>query len=112
MRQPPVSLDAHVSINDEAECHNLAGHAEIRNMATGAHFILNEATARIFTVIQDQGGSLRAAFEALREESEVAPEVLEADLLQLVTELRENGLVTVAQVSGEQISAMAAARKV
>jgi hypothetical protein len=91
-----VSLDSDVAINDEAVSRELDGEAVILNLTSGTYFGLNAAGTRIWALIQEHR-SLREVFEVMRNEYEVSPEVLERDLLHLVEQLREKGLVNVSQ---------------
>jgi hypothetical protein len=95
-RLTDVSLDSDVAINDEAVSRELDGEAVILNLTSGTYFGLNAAGTRIWALIQEHK-SLREVFEVMRKEYEVSPEVLERDLLHLVEQLREKGLVNVSQ---------------
>ena len=95
------SLDCVATINNEnVVSRELEGEAVILNLESGVYFGLNEVGARIWALIQ-QYGSLRKVLEAMQQEYEVAPQVLENDLLQLIEQLQARGLVTLSQ-SGDQ----------
>jgi hypothetical protein len=91
------SLDWFATINAEiVVSRELEGEAVILNLESGVYFGLNEVGARIWALIQ-QYGSLRKVLETIQEEYEVAPQVLESDLLQLVGQLHARGLVNLTQ---------------
>ena len=91
------SLDWFATINAEiVVSRELEGEAVILNLESGVYFGLNEVGARIWALIQ-QYGSLRKVLETIQEEYEVAPQVLESDLLQLVEQLQARGLVNLTQ---------------
>lgn len=73
---------------------DLAGEAVILNLKSGVYFGLNEVGARIWTLIQ-QPQSLRDLRDALLAEYDVAPEVCDRDLLQLIQELKAADLIEV-----------------
>ncbi len=91
------SLDCVATINSEnVVSRELEGEAVILNLESGVYFGLNEVGTRIWTMIQ-QYGSLRKVLEAVQQEYEVAPQVLEKDLLELIDQLQARGLVKLSQ---------------
>ena len=93
------SLDYVATINNEnVVSRELEGEAVILNLESGVYFGLNEVGTRIWALIQ-QHGSLRKVLEAALQEYEVAPQVLENDLLQLIEQLQARGLVILSQPS-------------
>ena len=95
-RPTAITLQSVVTINDDAVSRDLDGEAVILNLGSGTYFGLNGVGTRIWALIQGHK-SLGRVFEALQEEYEVPPELLERDLLELVEQLREKGLVNVSQ---------------
>jgi hypothetical protein len=86
----PLSLPAHVSFSVVGE------DAFLLNTRNSKYYLL--AGSRRAPVDSAQPGiNLRAAHQTLLDEYEVAPEELERDLLELLTDLLENGLVEVAE---------------
>lgn len=73
---------------------DLAGEAVILNMKSGIYFGLNEVGARIWALIQ-QPKSVRELRETLLAEYEVAPEVCDRDLVQLLQDLKTADLIEV-----------------
>jgi hypothetical protein len=91
------SMDCVATINNEnVVSRDLEGEAVILNLESGVYFGLNGVGTRIWALIQEYG-SLRKVFEAMQQEYEVAPQVLESDLLQLIEQLQARGLVNLSQ---------------
>ena len=88
------ALDTFVRIDPDAVFRELDGEAVILDLETGLYFGLNEVGARIWQLI-DAHGDLRQVFEILRKEFDVADAQLQHDLVTLVEQLREKGLVRV-----------------
>ncbi len=93
-----LTLAAVVTINPDVAFRELDGELVILNLETGTYFGLDEVGARAWRLIGDHG-SLGDVFEALRSEYQVAPPVLEHDLLELVDQLCAKGLTCVAPTS-------------
>jgi Coenzyme PQQ synthesis protein D (PqqD) len=91
-----VTLRSSVAICKDVVFRELQGEAIILNLNTGVYFGLNEVGSRMWTLIQ-QHASLARVFDAIQEEYEVTPEILEADLLNLVSNLQNKGLVSVSE---------------
>jgi hypothetical protein len=73
---------------------NLAEEAVLLNLDSEAYFGLNEMGTRMFTVLQEQN-SIAEAHQQLLAEYDIDPESLKTDLLKLIEQLVEQGLVTV-----------------
>ena len=89
-----ISLESNVAISDDVVSRDLEGEAVILNLESGTYFGLDKVGTRIWSLLQEDG-SLRRAFETIRQEYDVAPEIFERDLLRLVEDLRTKGLVSV-----------------
>lgn len=88
-----LSLESSATINgDNVVSRDLDGEAVILNLESGVYFGLNDAGSRIWALIQEHK-SLRKVLEVMEREYEAAPDVLQADLLKLVGQLHEHGLV-------------------
>ena len=94
MKGDQISLDDFITINQDVIFRDLDGEAVILNIETSVYFGLNEVGTRIWNLVH-QHGSLQKVCEIMGEEYEVAPEVLERDLLQLVGLLCAKGLASV-----------------
>jgi hypothetical protein len=71
------------------------GDAVLLNTRTNKYFALTEVGARFWTLFKE-GKNLQETCQALVEEYEVEPAELEQDILELVGQLMENGLVELA----------------
>lgn len=87
-----IRLQDWVTIAPDVVFRDLDGEAVVLNLQTGMYFGLNEVGTRMWTLIAEDG-RLQRVFDALREEYDVSPDVLEADLLELVRQLQAKGLV-------------------
>jgi hypothetical protein len=65
------------------------------DLESGVYFGLDEVGTRVWTLLLERG-TPAAVCDALREEFEVDPGVLAGDVLRLVGELQQNGLVRAA----------------
>jgi hypothetical protein len=84
----PISLDHTFTLSKDAVFRDLDGEAVILNLQSGTYFGLNAVGAHIWQLIERHGG-LRAVFDDLCREYDAAPEMLESDLLALVSRLQE-----------------------
>ena len=89
-----ILLQDSFAISGDAIFRELDGEAVILNLDTGIYFGLNTTGTRIWNLIAEQG-SLQKVLEAMAEEYEAPPNSLESDILQLVGQLCEKGLVRV-----------------
>jgi coenzyme PQQ synthesis protein D (PqqD) len=90
----PISLDSRVAIHEDAVFRELDGEAVILHLDAGMYFGLDSVGTRLWQLIEAHG-SLRPVLEAALTEFDVAPDVLEHDLLDLVSALSEKRLVVV-----------------
>ncbi len=70
--------------------------AVLLNMQTNQYYLLDEVGARLWGLLRD-GKSLRESYQTLLEEYEVDPAQLEQDVLELLENLKEQGLVEILQ---------------
>lgn len=94
---PPVTIDSHISFDADAVFRELDGEAVVLSLRTGLYFGLNEVGTRVWQLIE-QHRDLRQVFDALRAEFEVGDDRLLRDLVALVEQLRDKGLVHVESV--------------
>jgi len=92
-----VSLEDSITSGEHVVFRELAGEAVILNLETSIYFGLNEVGTRIWNLIH-QHGSFRNVFQIMLKEYDVASEVIEGDLFQMVGELRAKGLVSVSRL--------------
>ena len=78
---------------DQVSC-DLSGESAILNLKAGIYYGLNDVGTRIWKLIQEprRVGELR---DAILEEYEVEPDRCEADIMTLLQNLLDNGLIEV-----------------
>jgi hypothetical protein len=81
-----------VRASDDVVMRELDGEAVLLNLASGMYFGLDSVGTRIWQLI-DQHHSLSAVVKAMCEEFDAPPDTIERDVLRLVTELVEKGIV-------------------
>lgn len=94
MTSPTPSLDSHVRINDDVLFQDLSGQGVLLNLKTGVYIGLDQVGTRVWSLIENQS-LLSEAHKSLVAEFEVTPERCAEDLIALVRDMQEHGLVTV-----------------
>ena len=89
-----ISLDDRVAIHQDAVFRELDGEAVILQLEAGMYFGLDPVGTRLWQLIEAHG-QLRPVLEAALQEFDVPPDVLEQDLIELVSRLSEKELVVV-----------------
>ena len=84
----PISLETTFTASKDAVFRDLDGDAVILDLGSGTYFGLNAVGARIWQLMEAHG-RLRAVFEDLCREYDAAPDVLERDLIALVSRLEQ-----------------------
>jgi hypothetical protein len=87
-----LTLDDRVSIPDAVVSRDLGGETVVLNLETGIYFDLDGVATDAWLAIQ-KTSSLQAVYQALLASYEVEPARLSADLLKLVNEMLNKGLV-------------------
>lgn len=87
--------DQSVIVPAEVVVREVDGEAVLLNLETGKYFGLNRAGARMFRALSERG-SIRGACTSLIAGYDVSAEQLEADLVELVATLVDNGLLRIA----------------
>jgi Coenzyme PQQ synthesis protein D (PqqD) len=87
-----VTLNDGVRIPDQVATRKVGDETILLNLETGTYFGLDAVGSR-FLELLEQNGELAGAHRAMLEEFEVAPKVLEDDLLRLSEELCAKGLL-------------------
>ncbi len=90
-----VTKQATVRIADDVISRILEGEAVILGLATGTYFGLDAVGTRIWQLIEERG-RVTEIMTGLVEEYEVEPEQCERDVLRLLGELKDRGLITLA----------------
>lgn len=91
---PEITLQSQVRVSEDAVFRELDGEAVILQLDGGLYFGLDAIGTRLWQLIEGHG-TLSQVFEIALEEFEVAPAVLERDLLDLVRQLEEKHLIEV-----------------
>ena len=91
-----LTLDATLNVPTHVLFTTVDQDAVLLNTLTNKYYTLNEVGARFWNLLTG-GKTLREAHQALLEEFEVESPQLEQDLLELVGDLRENGLVEITE---------------
>jgi hypothetical protein len=89
---PDLSLSSSLRVGDDVVFRELDGEGVILNLASGLYFGLDETGTRMWRLIE-QHGQLQSVLTALCDEYEAATDNIERDLIALVTELTEKGLL-------------------
>ena len=90
-----LSLDSVVRVGDDTIFRELNGEAVLLQLEAGMYYGLDPVGTRLWELLADHG-ELRKVHEQAVREFDVLPETLERDLLTLVAELTDRGLVVVA----------------
>ena len=94
MSEVALSEETQVKAAEGQMSCDLAGEAAILNMTTGVYYGLDPIGARVWELIQ-QPASVARLRDALLEEYEVEPSVVEADIKALLSDMMSHGLVEV-----------------
>jgi len=90
----PVTFADRVKLPDDVLISSLQEESVILNLDSERYFGLDDVGTRMLSVLTTST-SIEAAYNLLREEYEVDAEVLKQDLLTLVDQLAEQGLIEV-----------------
>ena len=97
MRTPlaqPLTLACRARPSSQARLQQTGDEAVLLDLASEHYFGLNAVGTRVWRLLE-QDPDVQAAFATLLTEYDVAPEQLERDLLVLLEQLSQAGLVTV-----------------
>ena len=89
-----ISFSDRVRVPDDVLISNLQEESVILNLDSERYFGLNDVGTRILTLL-NTSDSIEAAYETLAQEYDVDEEVLRKDLLTLVENLLEQGIVQI-----------------
>lgn len=89
-----VTLADQVSPNDDVMVQEVGGESVLLDLASEQYFSLDAVGTRIWMLLGDQN-NLASIVDQLCAEYQVEPERIRTDLLALVTQLAEAGLVKV-----------------
>ena len=89
-----ISTDSIVVASGDQVSSDLAGEIVMLNLKNGTYYGLDDVGARIWNLIQEPR-PVAAVRDAILGEYEVEPERCERDLLALLRELQDSGLIEV-----------------
>lgn len=89
-----MDLNDKVSIPAEVMSRLVGTETVILDLASGTYFGLDPVGARIWELLAE-GKTLAGVCAAMLAEFDVTPEAIERDLLALVAELRDKGLIRI-----------------
>ena len=89
-----MTLNDSLRIPDQVATRKMGDETILLNLETGTYFGLDAVGSR-FLELLERNGEIASAHRTMLGEFDVAPEVLEADLLRLSEEMRAKGLVEV-----------------
>lgn len=84
-----------VKIGDRVVYEVIEGETVLLDLDSGVYFALNQVATRFWRLIEE-GKDVEQALETMTGEYEVEPQVLRADIEELLGELTERGLVVAA----------------
>jgi len=87
-----TTLQSKIAIPEDVMFREVKGEAVILNIANGKYYGLDDVGTRMWMLLSEHL-CLEPAYQALLEEYDVQPAVLQADLIRLVDELAAQGLV-------------------
>ncbi len=90
-----MELSDVVSACDDVVAREVAGEAVLLNLASGTYFGLNDTGSMIWQMIEENSASIAEICDAVEEEYDVEREDAERDVLALVEQLVEHGLLMV-----------------
>jgi len=80
-------------IHPSVICRELSGETVLLNLESGVYYGLDAVGTRVWQLLM-QGCTSASVRDTMIEEYDVAPDVLNADVLRLVGDLRDRGIVT------------------
>lgn len=90
----PISFSDRVKIPDDVLISNLQDESVILNLDSERYYGLDDVGTRILTLLSNSA-SIEAAYQRLVEEYDVDREALRHDLLTLIEQLVDQGLIQV-----------------
>src|SRR5260370_42383877 len=87
-----INLDSQVRIQDDVLFQELQGEAVLLNLNTGVYFGLDQIGTRIWQLLQNDG-ALSRVMEVILQEYDVPPDTLAQDLVELVSQMKQQDLL-------------------
>lgn len=88
-----MKLSDPIAVSPDVVAREVGGEVMLLDLVSGTYFGLNSVGARIWQVLEDEGGTLSDACDVIAAEYDVSREELERDVLDLAEKLVENGLL-------------------
>lgn len=88
-----MKIDDRLEISPEVVAREVGGETMLLDLASGTYFGLDAVGGKVWAALEE-GASLAEACDRIEREFDVAREQLEHDVLALVGQLIEQGLVT------------------
>ncbi len=88
------TLETKISIPEDVLFHEADDEAVLLNLVSGKYFSLDDVGTRMW-LLMTKHGQLRIVHQALLEEYQVDPQQLEQDLLTLIDNLADHGLLQI-----------------
>jgi len=89
-----MNLNQKITFSDTVFAQEVDGEMVLLDMNSENYFGLDEVGTAIWQAMQ-KSGSLKEVYQAMLEQYEVEPEVLEKDLLDFVQKLNDSGLAEI-----------------
>lgn len=81
------------AVHPSVICRELSGETVLLNLVSGVYYGLDAVGTRVWQLLVE-GRTIAGVCETMLQEFDVAPDVLQDDVVRLVGELRERGIVT------------------
>jgi hypothetical protein len=92
----PLSSDSTLRIHTDVVWRDVDGEIVLLHVTTGQYYGLDGVAIRVWQLLEGDGTSLRKMCEALKQEYDVDPATVEADVSSLMDGLVTHQLVAVA----------------
>lgn len=89
-----ISFADRVKVPEDVLISGLQGESVILNLNSERYFGLDEVGTRMLSVL-NEAESIQAAYETLREEYDVEDDILRQDLISIIEQLLEQGVVEI-----------------
>jgi hypothetical protein len=89
-----ISFSDRIKIPDETLISNLLEESVLLNLNTGRYFGLDDVGTRFYSVLTS-AESIQSAYETLLNEYDVEGDVLRNDLVSIINELVDQGLIEI-----------------
>jgi hypothetical protein len=88
-----VAPSEQFAVHPSVIARELSGETVLLNLESGVYYGLDAVGTRVWQLLME-GRTIAGICETMVDEYDVAPDVLHGDVIRLVAELRERGIVT------------------